>query len=181
MASVPPNPDLEFSFAIDVTQLAVLGRDYQLAAKESERKKVAVRLGLLDLPKLNAQVHVAPAAGGLVHLNGRVEADVVQECVVTLAPVSATIAENFTMTFLRQAPKMAGKEIDVEPDDDPPEAIQGDVLDLGEVVVEQLALLIDPYPRAPGAVFGARVIGEPEAPKATVSPFAVLAKLKTKS
>jgi uncharacterized metal-binding protein YceD (DUF177 family) len=181
MAVLPPNPELEFSFPIDVTQVAALGRDYALTAKPDERKRVATRLDLLELTALTAQLHVVPGAGGVVQVTGRLAADVIQECVVTLVPLKASVTEEFTRTFARQVPKTFVEEIDVEITDDPPEALHGDVLDLAEVVVEQLALLIDPYPRAPGAVFNPQVASPPEAPKAAVSPFAILAKLKTKS
>lgn len=179
MAVLPPNPDLEFSFPIDVTQVPAAGRDYTLTAKETERKKVARRLDMLDLPSFSAALHIAPAAGGLVQVSGRIHADVVQACVVSLEPVKAVIAEDFTMTYSRVHPKTTAEEVDLDAEDDPPEVLQGDVLDLGEAVVEQLALLIDPYPRAPGAVFQPPKAVEQGVEKAVVSPFAVLAKLKT--
>ena len=47
-----------------------------------------------------------------------------------------------------------------------------DVIDLGDYVVEHLALEIDPFPRRPGAVFEA-----PE-PLPETSPFAALKALK---
>jgi hypothetical protein len=56
-----------------------------------------------------------------------------------------------------------------------------DTIDLGEVVVEQLALTLDPYPRAPGAVFDPAALPGYEAPEAEVSPFAALVKLKTQN
>ena len=181
MAVLPPNPELEFSFPIDVTQVAALGRDYTLIAKEDERKRVAKRLDLLELTTLRAHLHVTPGEGGVVAVTGRLAADVSQECVVTLVPVKASVAEEFSRSYTRQVSKTFVEDIDVEISDDPPEELHGDVLDLAEVVVEQLALLINAYPRAPGAVFKPQAASLDESPKAAVSPFAVLAKLKTNS
>jgi uncharacterized metal-binding protein YceD (DUF177 family) len=179
MAALPPNPDLEFSFPIDVTQLPAAGRDYTLTAKDGERRNIARRLNLLDLPSFAATLHVAPAAGGLIQLTGRISAEVTQSCVVSLEPVKSAIAEDFTLTYSRMHPKAAA-EVDLDTEDDPPEVLDGDVLDLGEAAVEQLALFIDPYPRAPGAVFSPPRGAEAGPEKAVASPFAVLANLKTR-
>ena len=69
-------------------------------------------------------------------------------------------------------------EIDVE-QEDPPETVGPEGLDLGETVVQQLAVAIDPYPRVAGAEIG-RVKwpadAEPEIRK--VSPFQELEALK---
>jgi hypothetical protein len=48
----------------------------------------------------------------------------------------------------------------------------GAVADLGEALAEQLALALDPYPRAPDAAL------PPEAEEAPASPFARLAALR---
>jgi hypothetical protein len=62
-------------------------------------------------------------------------------------------------------------ELDLEADD-PPDVLDGDVLDLGAYLVEHLALEIDPFPRKPGVAFEAPA--EPAAP----SPFDALKRLK---
>jgi len=182
MAALPPNPELEFSFPIDVTQLPAAGRAYTLTAKAAECKKIARRLDLLELPMFTATLTITPGAAGLVEVTGRISAEVVQACVVSLEPVKAAIADDFALTYSRSNPKAkaeAEAEVDLDAEDEPPELLHGDVLDLGETAVEQLALLIDPYPRAPGAVFQSPKTVESEPEKAVVSPFAVLAKLKT--
>jgi hypothetical protein len=59
--------------------------------------------------------------------------------------------------------------------DDPdalPDAILNGMIDAGGVMVETIALALDPYPQAPGATFGERIEDRPE------SPFAALGKLK---
>jgi uncharacterized metal-binding protein YceD (DUF177 family) len=182
MAALPPNPDLEFSFPLDATQIPALGREYDLTAKEADRVRIAKRIDVSEVKSLSATVHIGPGGSGLIEVRGQFKADLVQACVVTLEPVPDSISEEFTLLFARQAAKpKPAQEVEIDDGDDPPEILNGDVLDLGEVVVEQLALAVNPYPRAPGAEFKPVLIGEAEAPIATVSPFAALAKLKTKS
>jgi hypothetical protein len=52
----------------------------------------------------------------------------------------------------------------------------GETLDLGEALAEQLALALDPYPRAPGASLAAAEDEEDESPAR--GPFAGLAPLR---
>jgi hypothetical protein len=66
-------------------------------------------------------------------------------------------------------------------DDDPdsPDEIEtaGDIVDLGEVVAEQLALALDPYPRLPDAVV--ELPDDPvEEAEPRPNPFAALARLR---
>lgn len=172
----------EYTFPVDIVQLPSKGRVYELTADADERAAVAARLELLELPRLQATITIVPAAGGIITIAGALEADVVQQCVVSLAPVQSTIAEEFQLAFTRTPEEEADEEeLEISPHDDPPDILRGDEIDLAELVVEQLALFLDPYPRAPGAVFQNPLKGDPEAGKATVSPFAALAKLKTQS
>jgi uncharacterized metal-binding protein YceD (DUF177 family) len=131
---------------------------------------------------LSAALQIAPIAGG-VRVSGRFEADVVQECVVTLAAVSARISGEVAVTVVPGAERGDERdddEVDIDLDAEDVEIIQGDTFDLGEILIEHLALAIDPYPRAPGAVFMApNVAGDPKSSRQ--SPFAVLAKLKSGS
>ena len=64
-------------------------------------------------------------------------------------------------------------------DDDQPEFLEGDEIDIGEVVAEHLGLNLDPYPRRPGVVFSAQDdTAEDEVDPDSASPFAVLRELK---
>jgi hypothetical protein len=50
--------------------------------------------------------------------------------------------------------------------------LEGDVIDVGDWLVEHLALEVEQFPRKPGAVF------EPPVAVEVISPFAALAALK---
>lgn len=166
----------EFSFPVGVAQLPPQGRAYKIVAKAADRARVAERLGLRDLPRLEVDMIVAPA-GADVRVTGTLSADVVQDCVVTLEPVAGKIHETFSVLY-SQHPDEPPEDLDLAAAEEAPELLLGEDIDLGEVAVEQLALLIDPYPRLPGAVFKGPVEGPAVPPEAKVSPFAILAKLK---
>ena len=127
------------------------------------------------LPRLDADVEAAPWLDG-VRLRGRLDALVRQTCGVTLEPLESKIEASFDLKLLPagspNAPSMP-EDVVLDPDaEDPPDLIEDETIDLGALVVEQLALEIDPFPRKPGAVFDT---GPEEAPP---SPFAVLKDFK---
>ena len=127
-----------------------------------------------DLASLSAVFDLS-RHGSKIHVEGRVRAKVGQTCVVTLEPIENAVDEEVNLTF---APPVAGfkeleVEIEVKRDQDPPEPLTGNTLDLGQLATEFLVLGIDPYPRKSGVEFAPVKAGE-DAPK----PFAALADLK---
>ena len=112
-----------------------------------------------------------------MQVEGRFEAEVEQECVVTLEPVSNRVADRFAIVFADQvAPVKPDLSMEAEADEEAEPLVDGS-FDLGEAVAELVGLAIDPYPRAPGAVFEAPA----ELAEQKESPFAVLRRLSAKS
>ena len=115
-----------------------------------------------------------------MELRGSLRAEVVQSCVVTLKPVANHVegALAVTYTTAEDAPESVrhmAPDTDVAPgEDDLPEWLEGDEIDMGEVVAEHLGLYLDPYPRSPGVVFSPEDGEDP----AQASPFAVLRDFK---
>ena len=85
-------------------------------------------------------------------MDGALEAAVRQTCVATLGTVANDVHDSFAVVYAVGARQTGTTETVVDPDEaDPPEPLEGDLLDLGELVAQHLALALDPYPRAPGA------------------------------
>lgn len=168
-----------------VRRIAVqtLGPGERLEAIETsaaERAAIAALLGLAALESLSAELRLRRWHGQGVVLQGMLRAHVVQSCVVTLEPVPADIVAEFERRYLPAdmlgaEDEMPGEEVFVNPDDaEPPEPFADNAVDAGPAIVEELALALDPYPRAPGVVF---VAAEP-AEEADAHPFAALARLR---
>jgi hypothetical protein len=165
----------EFSRPVERTALAAGPVKEQIEATEAERAALARRFGLVALPELRADVTLTPTAAGQVRLDAHLTARVVQSCVVTLEPIEAEVAESFTVYFAEAAPQPAGA-VDLPVDDEAwPEPILDGRIDMGEAVAQQLALSLDPYPRAPGARFESEHGPADDAPART-SPFAALGR-----
>lgn len=172
----------EFSRVFRVDDLPPSGSTVTLTADASECAALARRFGLLALRGLTVKARIVPrpvarGVGRSVRVDGAFEAEVEQECVVTLEPVSNRVADRFALVFADEVtPAEPDLSMDSEADEEAEPLVDG-AFDLGEAVAELLALAIDPYPRAPGVVF--------EAPEGMAeqreSPFAVLRRLSTKS
>jgi uncharacterized metal-binding protein YceD (DUF177 family) len=167
---------------IDVVSIGTTPQTRRIATTEKERGDISAALDLVDLPVLEADLELRRDGRGRIHVEGRVVADIVQSCVVSLEPVAQHIDEPIAMVFVEggdaDSEPRPGAEIRVDPtEEDPPEALHGPTLDLGPVVMEHFMLAIDPYPRAPGAEMPDTGEGSSDSPE---SPFAVLAKFKEK-
>lgn len=139
---------------------------------EALRRQIARSLDLISLDTFDAELHVAPAREGWL-LSGRLQAEAVQACGLTLDPLPVTIDERFSVNLVEGAPVANDEgEVEVSIDDDAPDVIENGKIDLGQYAMEQLVLSLDPFPRKPGAEF----VQPPE--PVEISPFAVLKSFK---
>jgi uncharacterized metal-binding protein YceD (DUF177 family) len=138
----------EFSRRVEIARLGALEAIYPISADAEERPALARRFDLLSLDRLEAEIRLQRLAGGMVRLSGWLGADVVQACVVSLEPVASTLDRDFTVLY---GSTESGKTVMVDLETDEAEPFDGDAIDIGEAVAQQLALALDPYPRASGA------------------------------
>lgn len=182
------------AYSHEISQ-AALNRRREIAVEaqpsEAERAAIQTQLGLLSLDSLRLSGALRPHGRHGWALAGLVEASLAQECVATLDPAPAEIHESVERLWLPAeelaALEAAKEETSVDPDEldldaEEPELLP-ERLDLGPVVVEALALALDPYPRAPGADFADAIAGPPGVAPMTdedARPFAGLADLKAR-
>jgi uncharacterized metal-binding protein YceD (DUF177 family) len=170
----------EFSRSVLVDQVGGAELVREIEATPGERTALAERLDLIALDSLTATLRLRRLPDGLIRVSGRFDAEVVQACVVTLAPVANHCGDAFTMHFGGAREPESVREIEVASvGEDEPEPITDGRIDLGEAVVQQLAVSLDPYPRAPGAKLPETAAGDAaEAEAARENPFAALAQLR---
>lgn len=176
---------LELSRIVEIADLRDPRTTLEFRATDEEAAALAARFGVEGIRNLKASLVLTPfASGNKVALKARFEAEIEQNCVVTLAPLVNRVEGEFLAEFVQDA--FIDNHDDIEfaiDDDDPPEPIVDGRIEIGELIAQNLGLAIDPFPRAPGVVFEGMILGN-ESPLATMkdgrpNPFAVLERLKT--
>ena len=174
--------EFELSYPVSVDGIRDEGEEHRILADETERRALAVRFDLQGLPSLSAvlQVRRLPHRCA-VRVDGVLEAEAWQTCVVTLEPVLSRVEDRFTILFDSAAgADVDGVEVIEAENAEDVEPLEGDTLDLGELVATQLSLALPAYPRAPGAERSAvdevRAEGS-QVEEAKPRPFAGLDKL----
>ena len=168
-----------FDAIVRIDKLPAGGRSVAVNANEAERTAIAQAMQILSVESFVANLSVVPLRGGL-RAQGRLDARVTQASVVSFEPVAETITEEIDRIFL-PAPKegktpAAGAELFVDlEDDDFPDHIDGPEVDLSALLLETLALALDPYPRLPNESLENLGVATRDAED---GPFARLARLK---
>lgn len=182
----------EFSRRVPLNRLGA-GLDETVEASEGERKALAARLGLPEIKNLVCQFRLTPGEKRTVLAEGTVTANVTQICAITSEPFDDLLHETFVLRFVPEE-DMPEDDFDIDSIDlDAPDEVphDGRGLDIGEAAAEQLALMLDPYPRKPGAGLENAVdVAPPEGTEETgltgegedvprrPNPFAALSTLK---
>ncbi len=171
----------EFSRFVEADSVGTHRMERRINANPEERAALAKRFDLVGIDRLEAVFLLKRAGNGVIHVSGELEAEVTQSCVVTLAPVPAKLAETFSADFADEDRRRTEEaDLDFEAAD-PPEPIRNGHIDLGELAAEQLALALEPYPRAPGAAVPAEFSPDEDAeaePERPINPFSILKKIQ---
>lgn len=163
---------LTFSKIVPVETIPPDGRQIVIEAGDDARAEIARRLQIPAVTRLRGVFDLKPYAGG-VDVALRLDAALQRECVVSLETFEELLREDFTLRFQHAD----ASESEIEVHENSPEPLDAETLDLGDILVQQAALAMDPYPRKPGA----RPLAEVFAPKDVISPFSGLKAAIAKS
>ena len=143
-----------------------------IAPDETDRAALVREFDLIALPSLHLSGALSAIGAQDWQFEGRLQADVVQPCVVTLAPVATRIDESLRRRWSPDIADPDGEEVEMGDDEVEP---LGAVIDLGALLTEALALALPPWPRAEGAELEAAPEEEPAEDRR--KPFADLSAL----
>jgi hypothetical protein len=156
-------PESEWSHVMRADSVPSAGKHAKLSASPEQCAAIARRVGVGDIENLHATMKLALQNGGhILYIQGAVEADIEQACVVSGTPVKSHVKEEFEAWYAdhdKAIPfnrakhevkaKMEGDEVQILDERDDPETMIDGQVDLGEVAIQYLSLGINPYPRAP--------------------------------
>ena len=171
----PGSPPLERLY--NLGRLARAGDELTITAKPEELQRIAEWAEVRSLDALTARISLKKLSATRFNYEADLRAEVTQDCVVTLEPVHSLVERTIRRELHFDESGSLESLVSVDPDleaDDVREEISNLHYDLAAPLLEELALAIDPYPRASGAELPQVEEGDGEAK----SPFAALAALK---
>ena len=171
-----------FAHSYNLARLGNAGDEVRFAADAAALTQIARWAGVQGVEKFEVRVELKKLAPNRFGLRFHLLADLVQSCVVTLEPVPAHMEHSFSRELVfvgaqRHKPAETPPESETLLDsgeEEGPEEIESLHIDLAAPVLEEFALSLDPYPRAPGVEFAPK---SPDSDRPE-SPFAVLKGLK---
>ena len=133
---------------IDIAALQRGENRFRISPDAQSRQKIAERLGEQGVDMLEGDFVLRPFSGG-VDLDLKLKALVSRVCVASLEPMRESINEHYAIRFERdfvesETDESVAADLAREP-------LEGDALDLEEILIQHLAISLDPYPRKEGA------------------------------
>jgi len=139
----------EFSRLVRIAGLGSTAFRQRIEATPDERRQLSQRFDLLALDRLAAIVELRRQDCEVVFLEATFEAEFVQACTVTLDPVPGSISGRFSLIYAPIGEQQ--HEIDWGVDEPTFERLEGDTIDIGEAVAQELSLSLPLCPRHPDA------------------------------
>lgn len=168
----------KFSYPLIVAELPQAEQHYRLEAKEADCRYLAEVLQVPGVNRLAADIRLKNNhSEGMLDVFGHISAEVRLESVVSLELFDENYDFDFELRYDTEATYASQREEAEDWTVDLPDVVIGGQIDLADIVIEQIALRLDDYPRRPGEVFKFEAEFS-EDDKAKHNPFDVLAKLK---
>ena len=173
-AAEHPNPLL--------SELGPTPRVFRLALDDDERAAAAERLGAVSVDSIAGDLSVS-RRGSDVFVRGKVESKLVRSCVTTLQPVVECIEDAIELRLtpeVTEADEQSPEDVDLLAE---PFLVRGDRsggsddsggrIDLVEILVQQTALAMAPFPHVDASPAAGDAVTSPD----TQRPFAGLKEL----
>ncbi len=166
----------DFSYPLKIEDINQGEQTYQLRANKAQLETLRE---ILQIPAVNyfeADIKLTfQKKKGILDVSGEVRAGLTLISVISLDEFKRDYKNDFTVTYDTNATYEQIREIDEDIEDDVPDIVIDGKIDLGNIAIEQLALVMEDHPRKEGEEFTSFI--EDDTP-VKENPFAVLSKLK---
>jgi uncharacterized metal-binding protein YceD (DUF177 family) len=176
----------EFSRRVSLADIERHDLHSEWTASAAECAALARRFGVVAVHALAATADLSRLGGGGALARITFTAEVEQQSVLSLANVRQPVDAAVTVRYLTEKKAreydLMMEEEGVEPPDEDIEVLDGETIDIGETIAQQLSLALDPYPRQVGETFEAVGISSDDDDRADrPNPFEVLKNFKETS
>lgn len=168
----------KFSYPLKIEDVNQNEHKFDINADMAELSDISEILKVENVKYFNAEVHLKRHnKQNLLSVWGIIRTEIEQKSVITLNNFLKYYEIPFELKFDTKATYQDIAEISADIDADVPDIIENGKIDLADIVLEQIALNLDDYPRAEGEVFDFEKYSDFSSDERE-NPFAVLAKLK---
>lgn len=166
----------DFSYPLKIEDINQGEQTYKLRANKAQLETLRE---ILQIPAVNyfeADIKLTfQKKKGILDVSGEVRAGLILISVISLDEFEKEYKSNFSLTYDTNATYEQIREMDEDIEDDIPDIVIDGKIDLGDIAIEQLALVMEDHPRKDGEEFTSVI--EDDSP-VRENPFAVLSKLK---
>ncbi len=167
-----------FSYPLIVDEITAAEKKYNLTATPDELVELAEILKVPSVKSFSAEIYTKlNKKAHMLNVWGSVSAELELQSVISLENFFKCYSPEFELVYDTKATLKSQREEEAELGDDLPDVIIGGQIDLGQIAIEQLALVMEDYPRKEGEVFHWESEFDEEDDKAQ-NPFKILEKLK---
>jgi len=168
----------DFSYILKLEDLTQNEQHYHLSASKEDLEVLKTILKVEDVKSFNADISLKKSHKmHRLDIKGEVRAILELKSVVSLENFEKEYVAPFEYYFDTEMSYEDLKDMDLGINEEAPEIIENGQIDLGQIAIEQLALVMEDYPRRVGEVF--EFVSEfDEETTREAHPFAVLEKLK---
>lgn len=168
----------DFSYPVKIAELNQQEQHYKLAADAEQCAVLAEILQVESVKSFQADIYLKlNLKQHRLDVWGEATADLELKSVISLENFVKKYVAPFEYIFDTKATYNDIRELEAGINDEVPDIIENGEIDLGEMAIEQIALILDDYPRQAGEIFHFESEFDEET-TARANPFAVLAKLK---
>lgn len=178
---------VEFDHGLNIADLSSEGRDYELVASQAVFDEVKERFDIVDISVFEALIRIQDKGKhNGVWVTGHIKASLTQKCIVSLDDVAEEIDEEFELMLVDEATveRFDNDEAYLDPEIPDYDLLEGDSLVPGEIAIQTLSIMMNPYPRKDGAEIDlgtASDVSLNEEELKRPNPFAVLGDMAEKA
>ena len=166
-----------FSYPLKLEDMSTAVKQYKIKATKNELHHITEIMKVPEIKFFEAEISVRlRKKDHLVDILGTVKADVLQVSVISLEK----FVQQYQTSFERHVDTKMTLEEQIaleEETDDVPDILENGQIDLAAIAMEQLALVLDDFPRQKGEQFIFHSEFDEETTQKN-NPFAILEKLK---
>ncbi len=166
-----------FTYPLKLEDMSQSTQKYRLIATAENLEYIS---NIMQLPvkrfeaEINVKLHTKEH---IIDVLGTIDADVEHTSVISLKNFLRNYKTDFTLCFDTKMTAQEQQKLDLDIEADVPDILEDGKIDLAAIAMEQLALVLDDFPRQEGEVFSFASEFDEETTRAS-NPFSVLEKLK---